>query len=446
MFQSIIEWLLKAFGVKPQKTQAEQEMEAKQLIAYENIAELNLTAMVASKISNIVCGDSTIEVTGTSPRVEYMQRTMKRVVDRMSIIADRALGTGGVILKPYTVGTEQYVDLLPQTRFFVVEKRGEVPIKVQFHADEKYDTELVSSPHAGLQQKDVLYVRLEYHTLAENGTYTIENKAMKDGAIVPLASVSEWAEIPELITITGVNRMLFSFIKCPIDSRSSIDDFRGVPLTYGQDKLIRMILDVFNEIPDEYRNKKAFVGVDDLLFNGSGGLPSQGIYRLFRTSGKDKSSLFDLFSPEIRHTAYFDGIDKLMGLLEKAIGVNKGVLTDMETADATATAIKRSTFDTFNLVAEIRKNIAIGMEQLAYAFDVQANAGNFAPRGDFDLSFDWSYSLLEDSQETFDQIRQTVSDGGLGIEYQTGYVLSISPEEALEKLPELAEPPTVAME
>ncbi|GHU53269.1 hypothetical protein AGMMS49975_10870 [Clostridia bacterium] len=69
--------------------------------------------------------------------------------------------------------------------------------------------------------------------------------------------------------------------------------------------------------------------------------------------------------------------------------VAKGVLTNMDTANATATEIRRSTKDTFSLVDTIRKRLEVGIRDLLYAFDVLANANNLTPRGEYEAVFDW---------------------------------------------------------
>lgn len=434
MLQGIIDWLYKLFKRKPVKSEKEQAQDENQQLAYESTDGLNITTICANKVSNIVCGDSRLDVNGTGARAEFMRRTMQRVYDKINLITDRALGTGGVVLKPYLVGRDLYIDVLPQSRFFVVEKRGEVPIKAQFVAEVIVRHDGTSIARSAQSE----YMRLEYHTLSEDGIYTIETKAMKDGEEVPLQSVEEWADIDEVVTVTGVTQMLYAFVKCPTDNKTEIDDFRGVPLTYGQDELMIMARDILREIPDEYKKKKAFIGVSDLLFNGHDDLPNNGIYHRYKADGSPNDNPFwEIYSPEIRHTAYFAGIEFAFGLIEKAIGVNRGVLTELDTADATATAIKRSTFDTFNLVDAMRRNLEVALQQIAYAFDVYANVAGLAPVGDYELAFDWSYSLLEDSQESFNQLRQVVADGGLGVEHETAFVKNISPEEALEYIPEM---------
>ena len=427
MFHNILDWLKQLFGVMPRKTMEQQAEQVKQLMAYKNTTEFNVTALVAGKVANIVCGDATIEVVGNGPRVEYLQRAMERVIDRLKIITARALGSGGAWLVPYNVGDEVHADIIEQPRFFVIEQRGTVPIKAQYVAEVRT-----------IGSHD--YARFVSCELTDAGKYIMEHKAIRDGVPVALSEVSEWAEITSPAIFENVEQMLVAFVKCPTDTRDDVQELRGVPLTHGQERLILMIQTILNQIPDEYRLKKAFIGVSDLMFNGKGRLPDDGLYKRFPADGEiGKAPFWEVFSPEIRHTSYFAGLDYLLGLLEKSIGLNKGVLTDLESADATATAIKRSMFDTFNLVDAMRRQLEIGLEQILYAFDAFAVGGGFIPKGshDWELEFDWSYALLEDSQETWTQLTQALGMGVIGREKVAAWLLDISEEEALEGLPQM---------
>lgn len=436
MLQNILNLLYRLFGYAPRKTPEELKEELRRLTAYQDVTEFNITATAANKVANIVVEGATVEVQGTGPRSDYMRQCMKRVEDRVKLMATRAMGIGGVWLVPYNVGPDLHADIIDQTRFFVVEQRGVVLRKAQYIAE----IETVG------QQE---YMRVVYCALDDNRNYTIENRATRDGNPVPLASVPKWAEIPELITIPNVDQMLVGFVRCPVDSRDGINELRGVPLTHGNEKLISMILTILNEIPAEYRLKRVFVGASDLLLNGKGRLPDEQLYRKFSAAAAGQigeSPLWEIFNPEIRSTAYFDGINFLMGLLEKGVGVNQGILTDLESADATATAIKRSTFDTFNLVDAMRASMEQGIEQIAYAFDVMATAFGFAPQGEYDLKFDWSYSLLENSTETWAQLTYLFESGGIPLEKLLAWQFDITEEEAIEILPRLADTTNAAGE
>ena len=450
LFENILNWFKKLFGITPKKSSNEQTDENLYVEQYKNTFDtINLTAIVALKLTNIIGAEAKIEVkpknstadgedTQTYMRIDFLNTSLQRVIDKFNIIIARSLGTGGVVLKPYMYNWQIYADILPQNRFFVVERAGEVIVKAGFIADY-------------IKKNNVEYTRIEYHTLDENGVYVIENKAIKGvvgdfggGEEIPLNNIPEWAQILPIMTISGVDKMLFAFLKCPVDNRktelNSSDVIYGVPITYGQNKLIKMIVDILNEIPDEYKNKKTFIGADELLFSEKNKLPSGGLYKLFRSGGGiDKQSFWEIFSPDIRQTSYFEGVNNLLGLLEKAIGVNRGLLTDLATKDATARAIEQSSFDTEALADAMHKNIETALRQLIYAFNVYANAFTLSPgktnENNYQVIFDWM-SWSERSSDRFNQLLQGIAAGAVNVFELRKYLFDENDETAMANLPE----------
>ncbi|GHU39529.1 hypothetical protein FACS1894105_14280 [Clostridia bacterium] len=208
-------------------------------------------------------------------------------------------------------------------------------------------------------------------------------------------------------------------------------------VTYGQEQLIGMVKDLLREIPGEYRNKRAFIGADDILFDETRSLPDSGIYRLFRSGGGiDRDAFWEVFSPEIRHTAYFAGIESLLGLLEKSVGLNKGILTDLSVDGATATAIRRSMFDTFTLVSAMRRNVEAALADLLISFGVLADSVMNLPNGrsEYSVSVDWSFALIEDTNETFGQYMSGHSVGAVRPEEIRMYLFDESREQAVLQL------------
>ena len=57
----------------------------------------------------------------------------------------------------------------------------------------------------------------------------------------------------------------------------------------------------------------------------------------------------------------------------------------------------------------MRKVVESSLDRLAYAVDVLANAYSLTPMGEYKLTFDWSYSLIESTQESFNQLLSSVS-------------------------------------
>ena len=420
-FQNLIDWIYRVFRRKPKTSNSEQADNAAYVERYEDIIEVNVTAMVAQRLANLIVADSTIEIADKNARAEFINDALGRCIAQLRTIVTRILGIGGVVLKPYLHAGRIYTDIVPQRDFFVIEQIGEVVTSACFLAET-------------FTRDNRTYSRLEYHSLEPSGIYTIEQRAMIDNQEYPPSSVPEWEHIKPSQSISGVKQMLFAFIQCPTDNRRSASSVYGVPVTYGQDKLIKEITTLLNEMQREFVDKRVFVGISDLLFDGQGKLPVDGKYKKFKT---DDENFWEVFSPDIRVEAYVKGIDYRLELLEKAIGVNKGVLTNMETADATATAIRRSTFDTWTFVDHVHDLLEIAINNLVYAYDVIANANNLVGRGEYRVTFDWDYSLLEDSDERFNQLQTGVASGYINGWEARAWVMNENAEDAQANMPEM---------
>ena len=151
---------------------------------------------------------------------------------------------------------------------------------------------------------------------------------------------------------------------------------------------------------------------------------------MYRKFNSDKDDFWEVFSPEIRQSSYYERLRELYSRLEKEIGTSAGILTEIETANATATAIKRALYDTLTIVDDLRDNLEQGFDDFFKACDVLANAYNVVPSGAFEISYDWDLSLLEEPSETYNQYVQGVSQGVVKKEELRQFIFS---DETLEE-------------
>ena len=199
--------------------------------------------------------------------------------------------------------------------------------------------------------------------------------------------------------------MLFGYIKSPINNRKANDKY-GVPITYGCDATILEIKETMKQLIREYELKECFVGADVTMFNGKNALPSNGLFKKIDSTSDD---FFEVFDPQFRD--YTTRLQELYKRLEHEIGTSYGILSEVDSQQATATEIKRSMYDTFTICDDMRTNIEKGMEDFFYACNVLANAFNLSPQGEYELSFDWSYSLLEDTATEWSQLTYGLTKG-----------------------------------
>ena len=398
---AIIDWVRKLFGVEPLMTVKQNRDNAEYTSNYEETATVNLTAIFANKLSAFVASESTANIIPLddgpeTTRVQLLDEVLQRLWVKLRKFTARLLGVGGVVIVPYVSNGRLFFDVVAQDRISINKMCGDQIIGATVLAD------LVV-------RNEKRYYRWADYQL-EGTTHIIRNRATSANGMVPLATVPEWADIQEEIRILNVDRLLLAFIKSPVDNRQT-HDLYGVPITFGCDKIITEIQDTLQQISQEYTLKKSFVGVDERLFGRDNALPQSGLFKFL--TGSNDNTLWEIYDPAIRDSSYYNRLENLFELLEKQVGVSRGILTQPESRGATATEIKAGLYDTYSLVEAVRDTIERGIADFIYACSVLANAYSLSPTSDYDIRIDWSYALIESSAETFAQLLQSESVGAV---------------------------------
>lgn len=388
MFQKFIMWIFRLFNIQSQTTQKEVEDNQKYAVEYERIDEINFNSIFSNKLANYVINDSNVNITGENARVELLDKTIQSMWKKAKKITSMGFGYGGVILVPYVKSGKIYYNIVSQSRVTIDEVEGENIIGATIIADKR-------TVNRGIGNSKTYYRLTNYRV--RNGNIEITQKFTDENGH-EVAVPDFWKNIELKKVITGVDRALFGYIKSPINNRKT-DDKYGVPITYGCDSTIAEIKETMKQLYREYKLKETFVGADSTMFNGKDSLPLNG---LFKKVDAGDDNFFEVFDPAFR--PYTERLQELYQRLEHEIGTSAGILSEVNTANATATEIKRSMFDSYTIVDDMRSNIEKGIEDFLYSANVLANAYNLTPQGDYEVSFDWDYSLLEDSQETFSQL------------------------------------------
>lgn len=410
--------ILALFGVKTQTP--DQQYASNELYnnSYEDIRKINYNSIFASKLSNYIANESSMSIEVNNKRAELLNNTLMNVDKEKKRIVNRMLGTGGVVLIPYVYEGQILFNMIPQARLSINEIHGNKITNATLLADIKTvkDGHLT---HSYYRWQNEMVVN---NSLVISQVYTDEN----GGKINKPEVYNDIKQ--DKITIPNVNRVLFGYFKSPVDNRKSID-YYGVPITYGCGSTINEIYEVLEQIKREYRLKEAFVGADSTMFSGKDALPLNGLYR--KVNAED--DFWEVFDPAIRDSSYYARLQELYERLEKEVGTSKGILSTPETANATATEIKQSMYDTFTIVGDARQQFELAMEDFMYACDVYANYYNLGPMGEYEVTYDWSYDLLENTQESFTQLIQGKNNGVVR-DYELRQF--IYPNETIEKAKE----------
>ena len=359
---------------------------------YEDDKDINFTAIFANKLANYTISDSNIDIAGDNKRAELLKKIIKKLKKKLKKAISRCLGSGGVLVVPYVSNSKLYFNIISQSRLSINKMVG----------DDIVDC-TVMAEHIIKDREH--YFRWTDYTL-KNGNLYIKYRATHDDTPIEMSVIPEWANIQD-ISITNVDRMPFMYVKSPVDSRKEAETY-GVPITFGCDKQIDRIMKDLEQIDREYGLKEAFVGADVTMFKGDDALPTNGLYKKINAGDDD---FWEVFDPAFRDTSLYNKLMNDFALLEKQVGTSKGIITEVQTTNATATEIKKMLKETFDMVDDIRDSLEDGLNDFLYACDVLANYFNLTPQGDYELVTDWSYDLLEDTTATYNQLVQGVNNG-----------------------------------
>lgn len=395
MLKNLWMWILtNVFKVQTQTTQKEIEENSRYAKIYESIKDINFNAIFSNKLANYTVSDSNMNIEGENKRVDLLNMTGQSMWKKAKKWTSMAFGYGGVILVPYVKGGKIYYNLVPQDRLTIDSMDGELITGATVLA-EKRTIGGTSSPK--------IYLRWTNYQVQNGNMVITQQFSDENGNKIPAPDF--WSDIQEVRTISNVDRVLFGYIKSPINNRKANDKY-GVPITYGCEATIMEIRETMKQMIREYELKEVFVGADATMFNGKDALSVNGLYKKI-DSGRD--DFFEVFDPQFRD--YTTRLQELYKRLEHEIGTSYGILSEVNTQNATATEIKKSMFDTFTICDDMRTNIEKGLDDFFYACNVLANAFNLSPQGEYEVNFDWSYSLLEDTQQEWSQLTYAMNQG-----------------------------------
>ena len=411
IFLRIVQFLFKKNTETNQKEVTDNN---KYATDYSQINEINFSAIFANKLSNYIVSDSTMEIDGENARTDLLNKVGQSVWKKLKKITATTLGEGGIIIVPYVAKGKLYYNLIPQNRLTIDKVDGELITGATVLAERKIITGTISSK---------VYLRWTNYDVSDSGILTI-NQQYSDEDGNKIAKPEFWNNIVDEMSISGVDRVPFGYIKSPINNRKT-DDKYGVPITYGCDSTINEIRECLAQIQREYKLKETFVGADSTMFDGKDKLPLNGLFRKIDTSD---DTFFEVFDPAFR--PYTERLQELYKRLEHEVGVNAGILSEVETSKATATEVKRSLFDTFTLVDDTRSNIEKGLEDFFYSCNILANAFNLSAQGEYELKYDWDYSMIEDLESDFNHMVIGVDKGAIDIAELRNW---IKPTETMEE-------------
>lgn len=396
------------------------------------VKSLNLPSAISAEVARLATVEMKSEITG-SPRADMLNAAYDVALSNLRRFLEYGCAKGGLIMKPYIDGKELTIDFVQADQFYpcAFDNKGNITSII-----------FVERTQIG----SAYYTRLEQHSLRGNN-YIITNKAFKSnnksdlGTETALESVGAWSSLIPEATIQNVTKPLYGYFKVPIANTIDPTSPMGVSVFSRAVELIKEADKQYSRFLWEFEGSELAIDASVDLFAKKDGkliLP-KGKERLFRTYDVTADGTSDMgikyFSPAIRDASLVNGLNRLYQRIEFNVGLAYGTISDPQNVDKTAEEIRTSKQRSYALITDIQTALQDALEQLVYAMDVWATIGNIAPRGKYDVSFEWGDSVLTDTKSEQAIRLQEVSAGLLKPEHYLMWRYGISEEEALKRLP-----------
>lgn len=396
----------------------------------EEVKSLNVAKTICEKVAKAV----TIEFK-TQVEDEEIDKIYQRFIKSIRTNTEYTLAKGGMFFKPFYANGKIKISCIQGDKFIPTKFDSTGELLGAIFIDQ-------------ITRGNDLYTRLEYQELNDT-TITIKNIAYKGnknnstlGSKINLASVPEWKDIHEETQIENVNKLIGGYFKIPIANPVDNTSPVGVPIFANATEILEEIDKQFSRTLWEYEGSELAIDADETAFhkdkNGNFKLP-KGKKRLFRMADLGKEKMWNVFSPTIRETALFNGLNEWLRQAESQCGLSFGIISKETNIAKTATEINSSKQDYYVTVSDIQGALQTALEDLIYGIDVLMTLYKIPHKTNPKSSFDWDDSIIVDSEK---KQTQSLVERNAGLIDDIEYFIQTrdySEEEAIEYVNKMKE-------
>lgn len=369
------------------------------------VKPLGLPGAIAREFARVVSSEMAVSFDG-GPRADYLSEQLTRNIPALQKRLELGIALGGLAVKPYVSGIRVFLDATGAAAFTPLRfDDGGICVSGVFR----------SQP---VKVDRAYYVQLEYHELAGQ-VYTIKNKAFRSGSHgmcgneVSLDTVPAWANIQPEVTIQNVERPLFGYFTAGSwpDGHTSL----GASIYAGETvELIRQADEQWERFLYEFKSaERKIIGTAEAIAGPLPGGRSNPLAsdRLYVAMPYDSKEFFNEFSPALRNSGFYEGLQAILRRIEFNVGLAYGDLSDPSTVEKTATEVLTAKSRKYNTVRGLEDSLAAALENAVYGMDVYTTLYSLAPRGEYTLYVDFDDSVLTDADALRERDRQDVRDG-----------------------------------
>lgn len=400
----------------------------------------SVSAEISESLADLMLMLSSMPISGDTERAKWLDLQADRFMrTKAKPLVSSAFGTGDAIVVPSWNGRNIQNLVVDSDDFVIFDCAGDDITSCAYVVDRK---RIKNDNYTLLQAIELVPYETATGVSFANRyrMFVMRNESFAD---VPLSAFPDWEKRYEREWfIPNVDRLLIGRYKSFSIDPENVNSIKGIPICFGAKEPIAEIHYLLNQMHNEFDLSEKAIMADKRNFkkdaNGELVLP-RGKERLFmRFSGFGSENQIEEWSPEIRYLAYLEDIDKQERLVEKAVGVSHGVISQAnDQYYQNVDNVRKSQQKTMSFISTARKVAEDCFLDLIYAWDKIANYYQITPVSTYDVSFDWSDEYIE----TFGDRREAILAGNAigatdAVDYRM-FVMDESPETARQRVEEI---------
>ena len=287
------------------------------------------------------------------------------------------------------------------------------------------------------------YTLLERRTMGAGGYLTIENKLYRSssenalGQNVALTELPQYADLPDQYTFTKpTDSVGIAWLKTPI--ANCVDGSQdGVSVYASAIGLIENINRNEAQINGEFERGKSriIVSGDMLEFDETGKRKklSADVFTAVDEAPEDIG--ITIFSPAFREQSYLALKTEHLRNVENVIGLKRGLLSEVEAAERTATEVTSSEGDYNLTIIEFQKMWEDALREAVRLCGILGQMYHVPGAHDVDddsIVVDWGNGVLFDEEKTWADYKDMVSSGLLKPEIALGWRFNMPTDTAAQ--------------
>lgn len=367
---------------------------------------LGLGKEICQTLASQMLTEADIKITGESKKATFIQEQLEaHLLPRIEEQLEKAMATGGMVLRPYIYNGGVNIDFCRQGQFLPLAFDDDGNI-----TDIAFGEQIVDGK--------TTYTRIERQRY-DGENVLITNQAFSSqstnrlGNEIELKDVEAWKDIDDKVELDEIGTTCFGYYKIPLANNIDMDSPLGIAIFSPAISLLAKADAQFNRLDWEYEGGQIAIDIseDAILPDVNGNIQQdQTRERIYRGADFNDTDTYKAFAPTLRDASYNTGLDKYLMRIEDKIGLARGSLSQVDGQPRTATEIVTLKERTYKTIRSNQQALYKALETLVKAIDYLAGY-YYDLEGEAKLVVNWNDGILEDYQTELDRHQQRIDMG-----------------------------------